>query len=100
MTTLGNEDVCWLDVSVDDAFGVSGVQSIGHANGYIQQRFQFHGTAGNRVLERLSVQEFHSDEGFAIFRADVVNRADVWVVQSRSSFGLSPKSLHCLTVVG
>ena len=92
MTALGNKNVRWLDVSMDDAFRVRRVQPIGHSNRHIQQRFQFHWMPRDGVLQRLPVQKFHGNEGFAIFLTDVVNRANVWMVQCRSSLGFALKT--------
>src|SRR5215472_2778318 len=60
---------------------------------YLEQRFEFHGpTLRNDVLQRSAFQKFHSDERSAIFLADVINGADVGVVQCgrRLSFPSKP----------
>ena len=46
-----------------------------------RSRFEFHGAAGDQVLERGAVQKLHDEEGASIVLADVVNRADVGMVQ-------------------
>jgi hypothetical protein len=38
MSTLGDEDVRGLDVAVDDAFGVGGVESVGNLDSDGEQR--------------------------------------------------------------
>ena len=38
LPTLGHEDIRWLNVAVDDAFGVRGVEPVGNLNRQIQQR--------------------------------------------------------------
>jgi len=45
-------DICGLDVSVNDAFGMRGVQSIGDVNRDRKQLFQFHRAACAQVLQR------------------------------------------------
>jgi hypothetical protein len=42
MTPLGNKDICWLDISMDNAFRVRGVKPVGNVNRDIQQFLQFH----------------------------------------------------------
>jgi len=61
MAVLSNEYVGRFDVTVNDAFSVSGFQSIGHLNCSFQQLLQFHRAALDDMLQRLAIQEFHSD---------------------------------------
>jgi hypothetical protein len=84
MTPLGNKDICWLDISMDNAFRVRGVKPVGNVNRDIQQFLQFHGPAGDVVFQRLAFQILHCDECLSAFFADVVNGADVVVIQRGS----------------
>src|SRR5262249_25124820 len=59
-----------------------------------------HRTPGNHVLERDTVKKFHDKEGLARLLADVINRADIRVIQGRSRFGFAPESLKRLAVIG
>jgi hypothetical protein len=52
------------------------------------------------VFQRRAVQKLHDDEGAAAFFADVVDRADVGVIQSRGGFGFAAKALESGTVLG
>ena len=106
MTTLGYEDVRRLDVAVDDAFGVRRLQPISDLSGDLQHFIDGRTTcplrrrgdppsplgrvAGGEGFchsfpQRLPVQVLHHDEGTAFVLTDVVDRADVGVVQSRCS---------------
>jgi hypothetical protein len=42
VAALGHKNIRGLDVTVNDALGVCGVQSIGHVNSDSQERFQLH----------------------------------------------------------
>ena len=84
MTPLGNKDIRWFDFSMDNAFRVRSVKPVGNVNRDIQQFLQFYGPAGNVVLQRLAFQILHCDECFSIFFTDVVNGADVVVIQRGS----------------
>src|ERR1700722_265972 len=44
------------------------------------------------MLQGHAVQKFHGDEGLAVFVADVVNRADVGMIQCRRSLSLTLKT--------
>jgi hypothetical protein len=55
VSTLRHKDIRRLDVPVNNAFGVCGVQSISNVNRNRQEFFKFHRTACNRVLKCLPV---------------------------------------------
>src|SRR6516165_9441392 len=99
MASLGDEDVRWFDVSMDDTFRVRGVQSVDNVNGHIQQPLQFHGATGDDVLQGLAFQILHSDERPAVFFADVINRTNIRMIQSRSSFCFSAETLEGLAIL-
>ena len=50
--SVSHEYVGGLDVSVDDSFGVSGVERISDFDAEIQQCLHLHGAARNAVLQR------------------------------------------------
>ena len=81
VAALGDENIGGLDVAVNDAFGVRGVERVGDFDGEREQVFDVQRAAGDAVLERLAVEKFHGDEGLAVLLADVVNGADVRMVQ-------------------
>src|SRR6266849_26402 len=57
-------------------------------------------TAGNHWLQRHAIQEFHGYEGTAVLLANVVNRADVGMVQCGCGLGFALKTGECLRVTG
>src|SRR5579864_8282275 len=52
------------------------------------------------MLERAAIEKFHGDERLAVFFSDVVNCADIWVVESRGSLGLTAEAGQILRVFG
>src|SRR5690242_5602094 len=100
MAAIGDEDVCRLDVTVDDAFTVRSIKGIGNFNGQREQSLQIEGAAANTMLEGDTFEVFHGDEGAAIFLSDVMNRADVGVIQSGSSLSLALESGKGLRIAG
>ena len=79
--SLGDEDVARLNVSVDNALGVSRIQRIGNLNPQIEQLIGLHGAALNAVFQGLSFQKFHHDERLTFVVTDVMNDTDVGMVQ-------------------
>ena len=85
MPALGHEEVRRLDVAMNNSPGVRGVKGIGDLHRQRKQELDFKRPHADLVLERRAFQIFHGDKGFSILLADIVNRADVWMVQGGSS---------------
>jgi len=81
VAAAGDEKIGGLDVAMDDALGVRGVQRVGDFDADVEQAVHFEGTAVHGVLQRGAVEKFHGDEGFAVFFADIVDGADAGMVQ-------------------
>jgi hypothetical protein len=78
-----DEDVCRFDIAVHDAVRMRGVERVGNLNRDLE-----HGADrradGRRCADRgLPLQQLHRDELGAFVLVDVVNRADVRVVERR-----------------
>ena len=80
MTALGDENICRLDVAVDDAFRVGGIERLGDLDGQRNQLFGIDWTAPDAVLQRHTVEKLHGNECPAIVLADVVDRADIGMI--------------------
>ncbi len=100
LTSIRDEDVRGLDVPVDDSFRVCGIERVGDLDAQIEHRFDLQRLASDPVPERLPLQQFHGDEGSPIGLVDLVDRADVRVVQGGRSFGLPLETAESLRVVG
>ena len=61
---------------------------------------RFQGPPGDAVLESHAVEILHGDEGMAVLLADVVDGADVGVIESGGGLGLALKSCRGLRVPG
>ena len=99
VSALGDEDVGGLDIAMDDAFAMGGIEGVGDLDRQAEQHIHFQRTAGDAMLEGQAVQVLHGNEGLAILFANVVDGADVGVVQGGRRFGLTPEALQCLTIL-
>ena len=79
----GDEDVGGFDVAVDDARAMRGVQRVGNLDAHVEHRVQAQRTRGEPILQRRPLQILHDDERSPVLLADVVDRADIRVVQRR-----------------
>ncbi len=98
--TLGHKDIGRLDVAVDNAFCVRSVQSIGNLDSERQHHLDVQWFAGDPVLQCHAVQKLHGNESLTIFLTDVVNRANILMIQSRRRLRLALEAGQCLRVSG
>jgi len=100
MPTLGDKDVGGFDIPMDDARRMRGIERVGDINGKRQQQISFHGTSGDAVLQHYAVEILHGDKCFPVLFADVINRADVGVVQCGCSLSLASEAREYQRIAG
>jgi hypothetical protein len=93
MSARRDEQVGRFDIAVNDASGMRGVKRVGDFDGDIEQRAQGHRSPVDAMLERLALEQLHDDEVLVLVLADVVDRADVRMIQSRGRLRLALKAL-------
>ena len=91
---LCGEYVGGLDVAVDDALGVRGVERVGELNRHVEQRGKRHRTRGDFLVKALALEQFHRNECLALRSLDGVDRADIRMVQRRSRPRFQQKSIQ------
>ena len=100
MAALGDENICGLDVAVDDAFGVGGIECVGDLISYIEDLIERHGAAGDAMFQRLAVEVFHGDEPLAVVFVDFVDGADVGMIQRGGGLGFAFETGQGLRIFG
>ncbi|OLC40850.1 MAG: hypothetical protein AUH43_25675 [Acidobacteria bacterium 13_1_40CM_65_14] len=86
-----DEDVGGPDVAMDDALRVRRIQTVGDLNGQLQQGVLFE---RDEMVERGTFEPFHDDERAAVVLVDVVNRANVRVVERRGRSRLAAEAFE------
>src|SRR6266852_2956574 len=76
------------------------VQSIGDLDSQIEHRLDFQRLATDLAPEGLPLQQFHGDEGSSLGLVNLVDGADVRMIQGRGSLGFALKTAECLRVFG
>ena len=84
-----HEDVGGRHVAVDDAGGVGRIERVGHLAADVDDLRQRQGRLFQAVAQRLPVEQLHDEEGLRVAEAELVNRADVRVVERRRGPGLA-----------
>src|SRR5947207_216103 len=100
MTSLGDEDVCGLNVAMNDALSVGGLERVSDFSDERKQAFRFQRLAPDQIAEREAIEELHCDKSAALLFADIVQRADIWVVERGSSLGFTTKTDERLRIIG
>jgi len=83
---------------MDDASDVGRVEGVGDLDGEVKQRVERLWPARDPVLECGSGQVFQDNERLALRLADVVDRADVGMVESGRGASLALKPLERLRI--
>src|SRR5580658_4015811 len=98
LVAVGHENVGRLDVAVDDSLGVGSVESVGDLCAEIEQLLKIHrlvgGLAVDTAFERLAFQQLHGDEVTSAVLADLVDGADIRVIQSGGGARLALKTVE------
>jgi len=100
VSALSHEKIRGLDVAMDDAFGVGGVEGIGNLACQIEQDFKLHRPRADAVFQGYAIEKFHGDEGFAVLIADVIDGADVGMVERGGGLGFALKTGEGLRIAG
>ena len=97
LAAFGHEDVRRLDVAVDDLLRMGRVQRVGDLRSPDRAPCSISiGLPPIVCFERLPFHHLHRDERTPFVLADLVDRADVGMVQRRSGSRLPPEALQRL----
>src|SRR4029077_2004626 len=84
---------------MDDALRMCRVESVGNLDAQIEHRFDLQRLGSDLVPERLPLQQFHGDEAASVGLVNLVDSADVRVVQRGRSLGLPLETAEGLMIV-
>jgi hypothetical protein len=76
------------------------VQVLGYLNGHTEQRIRVQWSPRNAVVQGQPIQKLHRDVGLLATLADVVNRADVGMVEGGGGTSFTSEAFQCLGVSG
>ena len=97
---IGDEDVRRLDVPMEDACAVRGVQAVGQLHAQIQRFVDRQRAAFQPFPERLAAEQFHHDEELAVVFAQVMHHANIGMIQSGCRPGFTPEAGKVIRVPG
>ena len=98
VAALGDKNIRRLDVAMNDALCMRGVERIGDFDGQCENLVYFQRTAGDAMLQRHAIEKFHGNEGFAVLVVNFVDRADIGMIQRGGRLGFALKAAKGLRV--
>jgi|SRR5579859_820120 len=85
---------------MDDAAAVRGVQGVSEFDGDIENSIELHRLTVDQVFQGNAVEKLHDNEGFAILLANVMDGADVRVIESGCGLRFALEAGKSLRIVG
>src|SRR5213080_1074285 len=85
-------------IAVNDSFRVRSVQRVRDLNGEVNKGVGLERLPCDPVLERLPFQQLNGNEGLAVVFINVVDSADVRVIERRRRVCFTPESFQGLVV--
>ena len=99
VTAARDDDVRGLDVAVDDLLVVRGLERVGELDGEVERIVQGKGALPNPRLEGLALDVLHGDERLAVALADLVDLADVGVIERSGGARFAKEPLASVVVL-
>src|SRR4029077_5469667 len=85
---------------MNDAFGMGRIQCVGNVDSDGEDSFQIECPGSDQRFQRHAFQILHGDERLTLVLANLINCADIRMIQRRSGLCLTPKSFQHLLVLG
>ncbi len=92
-SAAGEHDVAGLEVAVDDSLAMRGVESAGDLDGDAEGFFDGQRSFAEACFEGFSFEMLHDEEVDGVFAADVVEGADVRVIEAGDGSGFALEAL-------
>ena len=87
LTAARHKNICWLDIAMNDALCVSGIERIGNLDSEVEHLVECERLLANPMLQRLAFEQLHGDErnclAAVVHDVDFIDGADVGVIQRR-----------------
>jgi len=100
LAARGDENVGRLDVTMNDALGVRGVEGVGDLNAEVEKEIEPQRLAGDTLAEVLAIEQLHGEKGAAFVLAYFVDSANVGMVERRGGACFAIEPFECLGGVG
>ena len=100
LAATGDENVGRLDVAVDDAFGVGGIERIGDLDGKVNNLLGRERAAANAHIQGHAFEQLHGDKTPTGVFADFIDGTNIGMIQGGGGASLALETLEGLWVMG
>ena len=100
VAALRHKDIGRLDIAMNDALDMRGIKCVGDLNCQTEKNLGIDRAARDLVLQGHAVQIFHDDEGAPLVLAEVIDCADIGMIERRCGARLAAEALHGLGIAG
>jgi len=97
---FGDKDIGGLDVAMNDAAGVSGLEAGGDVDGNVEEFIGIERLVTQEMLESEAIEKFHGDESLAVLLTDIVNGADIRMIEGGSGLRFALEAGEGLWIEG
>jgi hypothetical protein len=98
VSAFGDEDIARLDVAVDDALRVGCIQRVGNLDRQTKQDFDLDRSSGDAMFQGHAIEKFHGDERIAGLFTDVMDGADIGMVERAGGLSLALEAVQGLGI--
>ena len=100
LAARGDENICRLDIAVDNALGVGGIERVGDLNGKVHDLLGGERPAGNTHIQGHAFEQLHGDEAVPAIFANFMDGANIGMIQGGGGAGFALETLQRLRVMG
>src|SRR5262245_6838796 len=93
VAALRYENIRWFHISMNDPGAVRGIERIGDAGAHRHQLFDRQGTDVQAIPQRLAIEPLHCDEWLTVVLCNLIDRADMGMIQCGGGARFAPESL-------
>jgi len=97
---FGDENVRRLDVAVDNTLGVRRIEGLGNLNRQVEQHIGFHRLSADPMFQGGPFHQLHGDKRLPVLLANIVNGANVRVVQCGGRLRFAFETRQRLRIAG
>ena len=100
MTVFGYKEVRGLNVAMNNSFGMSRIEGVGDLDSQRKHGLNFQRAPHDAVLQRRTIEKLHDDERHPILLIDLVDGANVGMVQCRGGLCLALEAAERMWIFG
>src|SRR5437867_6516539 len=100
VATTSDKNIPGLDIAMDNALGMCCVEGVGDLDRETEENVGLQRLAGDTMLQRYAIKILHGNKALAIMLSNLVNSANVGMIQCRGSPRFTAETFQSLRIFG